>query len=133
MGHPTFFIRTCEYAELSKYTIVINKYTTDRILWFSVTPQIAQKFTLYQIDEIRPTGPVEVDYSEKLEHDCCNVWYQLMFDVLNQEPGQHIYRLHFINTSTKETVSLYFAYILQDDNPDTPYIYMKSEDIKTSQ
>ena len=42
--------------------------------------------------------------------------------------GLHQYELTFINTINADNYHYYFQYIIQDDNPEKPYIYMNRKE-----
>ena len=50
---------------------------------------------------------------------------------LNLKSGKHTYRLMFVERYTDTDFSLYFSYIIQDDSPEKPYVYMKEDGAST--
>lgn len=64
------------------------------------------------------------DISSSVYRDNMRPWLRVPVDVLNKDIGQHTYKLHFVNIHTSLELDLYIQYIIQDDNPDKPYIYM---------
>lgn len=51
-------------------------------------------------------------------------WIDIPVDCLNLDTGYHQYLVEFINNVTADTLYLYFSYMIQNDDPDKPYIYM---------
>lgn len=125
---PVFHLEATELDNLPGATRVINKSQAEHFLMVSTDVlYTGSEFQLYQMDEVTDKGCVQVNLD--VQHECGRVWYQLPFEQLNQSPGHHKYRMRFVQTQTGLTVSLYFAYILQDDNPEKPYIYMKRDEV----
>lgn len=60
------------------------------------------------------------------EHEPYRIWYKFKSELLNMETGYHQYRMSFRNNFTGDTCLLYFAYIIQNNNPDKPYYYMET-------
>ena len=112
--------------EAASHSIVVNVNELEYFTWIELPHDIAKFLSLYNIQEFNtPTGPVNVDYVGKLTRDCLRPWLRIESSLLNVECGFHMYKLQFIDTRTGDTFSLYFAYNLQNDNPDkTSYIYM---------
>lgn len=55
-------------------------------------------------------------------------WIDVNPGHLDMTPGTHIYGITLVHTTCTEICRLYFTYIIQDDNPEKPYIYMKREE-----
>lgn len=51
-------------------------------------------------------------------------WVDIPCKILDTSIGIHTYCLAIANSITQEIYRLYFTYLIQDDTPDTPYIYM---------
>ena len=119
-------ITACPYDELNKHTKVLNVDTIEHFVHIYLPPDMTRNLMLYEVSKKSPDS-FEV-------HDICRYffrenacWLRVKSEVFSREPGQHIYKLVFIDCGTRETTSLYFSYIAQNDNPSRPYIYMNGK------
>ena len=120
---PIQALEACNYQDLPKNTLVINKLNLEYFLWVHI-PRFANDFELFQVDEIMPNNGELIKFRYFMKREYKKPWIRITSKILNTEVGQHIYRLHFVHEFTKDVISLYFSYIIQDDNPCKPYIYM---------
>lgn len=123
MEYPVFKLNACKYEDLNKNTPVFNKNAFEYFLYVYIEPELARNFQLFQVDELGDTL-VEVPLSFNIKKE--RNWVKILFSVLNQTPGQHIYKISMIGGCSNDVMSLYFSYIVQDDNPDKSYVYMKN-------
>ena len=116
-------VDACNYNELSKHTPIFNAKTLGTSISVYLKPEVARDLDLYQLDDIS-TDTVEVPVTGFVTRtNVC--WFDILTSILDRTPGHHIYRMSLINKrNTQETVFQYFAYIIQDDNPNKPYVYM---------
>ena len=117
-------IPVVDYTELSCNRKVINRSNMPPIVHINLPDYVVNNH--YILNTIS-----EVDSDESLSFDCCfpTPWIDIMSSNLNCSSGMHTYRLTFLDSQNSDVLYMYFSYIIQDDNPDTPYIYMKrSED-----
>lgn len=113
----------CCYDEVSRNTKLINKNQFPYWLWVQLPKCVLRDYELYEVVEFFPhTG--ECEWLNHVERDCGRPWLRIEQTMLNLAPGKHIYKLGFVNRYTNETTDYYFSYILQDSNPEQPYIYM---------
>lgn len=61
------------------------------------------------------------DYFYESIHE---LWVDISRYELNLSIGIHTYALEFINNITGDSLYLYFQYIIQNDDPDKPYVYI---------
>lgn len=61
------------------------------------------------------------DYFYESIHE---LWVDISRYELNLSTGIHTYELEFMNTITGDSLYLYFQYIIQNDDPDKPYVYI---------
>lgn len=118
-----FQLTACSYNQLPNNTVVINNHQVEFFLWIELPHESSAYIELFQIDEIS-SGSNELNYHKFLHRAYRRPWIRLNSGILNLEIGQHIYKMSFIDTRTDDVLSLYFSYILQNDNPDKPYVYM---------
>lgn len=119
---PVFNMKASVRSEVSCNTVVINKDEMEYYLWIKVPREYIQFHRLYKLEEIGE-HVIPLCIFSFCEYEG-GPWYKIISNALNLEPGYHIYRMMFVDRCTNETTSLYFAYILQDDSPDKPYIYL---------
>lgn len=115
------------YNEAAVNSVVLNVNQLEYFTWIELPHDIAKFLSLYNIQEFNtPKGPADVEYIDKVTRDCLRPWLKIKTAMFNTECGFHMYKFQFVDTRTSDTISLYFAYNLQNDNPDkTSYIYMK--------
>lgn len=122
---PVITFEALEFSDLSKCTPVINKSALPYYVYIKVDPNIMRECALYQVDEIckehsRPVVP------NAIVRDM-NCWLRATMELLNVDPGHHVYKLSFIRRFDNVVFSLYIAYYIQTESPDKPYIYMNRE------
>lgn len=123
MNYPVLTLDACERADLPKHSKI---WATDELqprVNVYLTPDIVRGFSTYQIDEITDGSVAEIPAADSFKQD--RNWIDIDTSNLNISPGYHLYRLSLINTSTQDIIYLYFAYTIQDSNPDKSYVYMK--------
>lgn len=108
--------------DVPKNTLIFNKSQLEDVTHVYMSPELARDFKMFQIHELTNSGIVELEVPENVK--MIRNWVDIKTSVLNQKPGQHSYRISLFNKDTHDTVSVYFSYIIQDDNPDKPYVYM---------
>ncbi len=124
--YPVTKLEACRYKDISSNTKVFNLQSLDSIIWVHLPEDVSIYCELYQIDIIGDTNK-EVPISRYIHRECNRPWIKINKEALDTSIGQHIYKLSFIDTSTEIIYSLFFSYIIQDDNPDRPYIYMNRD------
>lgn len=123
MGYNVCKLIACNYNELPSNTPVINRNEVEYVTWIKIPADFGRDFILYEVNEIVPENK-EVEFLNVIEQQCCKPWLKATSSELNLEPGHHVYKISFVNRFTNDTSSLYFSYIIQDDDPDKPYVYM---------
>lgn len=120
---PVFSLDACRYDELASNTKTFNKNEIEYYLWVHLPIEDIKDCSLFQVDEIEPQIQ-EVHSGSLVEHECNRPWVKIVFRILRDDIGLHIYKLSFINRYTDDVVPLYFSYVIQDDYPFKPYDYM---------
>lgn len=123
--YPVFSLDAVLHDDLASVTSVVNIYDIEHFLWVKVDPVIAQNYRLYELDEVGVDPSCDLDIIKFCTHENNRIWYRFSSEILNQDPGQHVYRMHMVNIENETTISLYFSYILQRENAEKPYVYMK--------
>ena len=117
-------IVACDYRELNKYTQVFNLASLQGSIWLSI-PKYISLMRLFEIHDLSNKQSREVNFYGKIEQDFDHPWLQIPLEILDLKSGKHTYKLVFLNEKENEFRSIFFSYISQDDNPETPYIYME--------
>lgn len=127
---PHTSLRAVGVNELSSNTQILYLNELDSFILLEVDVDIATDCTLFAIDDI--TEDVKsVDYSyEDITHELNRIWYKVSLDILDVTPGHHRYRLSFVNKYTDDIFYQYISYVILDNTPEKPYIYMKNPDTK---
>lgn len=70
-------------------------------------------------------GLVNVDFTDKLTQVSGKPWLRMETDLLNTDPGFHMYKFSFVDIGIDDIVSLYLTYHIQTDTPNqSSYVYM---------
>lgn len=121
--YPVKHLSACRKFELPANTKVFNKNSVPYYMIIEVPYFVEHDLRFVGVYEDKSTGLEEVPLA-CIQRSTCHPYLDIMCDVLNMNVGQHEYQIHYIDPFTKNVIVLYFAYIIQDDNPDTPYVYM---------
>jgi len=80
-------------------------------------------YKLYDFLDISGSCAMTVSL-EDVEFDDEHPWVDVPWLNVSKTSGEHAYKLAFWGVRRCMYDSVYFAYIIQDDNPEKPYIYM---------
>lgn len=123
MNIPVFSLNA-DYIQ--KYTPpVVRKYEVEYYLYVHIPEELCKLYKLFQVDSIAPKH-CTLPMNQLIQQECFKPWIRINTAVLDLSIGLHTYKLSMVNTLTNDVVSIYFGYIIQDDDPDKPYVYMKS-------
>lgn len=119
------------YEDALTHSMIINDNQLDYYIWLELPHSLSKCLSLYEITEIKSgTDSKVLNFDNKIMQEFKRPWIRAECSLFNMEVGYHIYKLLFYDNKIDETISLYFAYRIQTDNPDrSSYIYMKREDI----
>lgn len=119
-------ILEAKYEAISSPIININEFpSTVPIL---VPDKFGTLYRLYDVHEMSPVWKSVTDFQNKFKSKEPRPWIDVKSSDLNLSTGYHKYRLSFIDIVTNDTIYLYFAYQVQNDEPDMPYMYMERSD-----
>lgn len=121
----------CSYDQLIYHTPVLNISSLGSTIYIKI-PESYCKYTLCDIYDISNKEPREVDFFGKLQRDFDHPWIQLPVAIFNLRSGKHTYRFNFLDQITNTFETLFISYVSQDDDPETPYIYMSNRGNSTS-
>lgn len=114
------------YSEISSNVKLFNTNELTDYLWIKLPNRYSRPFNLIELDSIQPEScSVDITDDSVFKE---NIWVKIPKDKLNLSAGNHVYRIKLQSVYSEDTVvMLYFSYIIQDDNPDKPYIYMNRD------
>lgn len=118
-------VNAVEYAKIAQHTPVINLHQLGYKVHIHLPEAIITDSELYRVDEIIPNIVEDVSYTGFINRECRKPWLDILVEWLNTSPGQHIYKLSFVNVKTDSLFSLYLSYIIQEDHPKQDYVYME--------
>ena len=122
---PVQQLELSTYKDVIYYCKVFNLLTLDTFLWIHIPDELSRCCKLFSIDELLPTKKSPLfQFNEFIVQERCKPWLRVRWDKLNQCVGQHTYRFQFVNRHTNDVIDLYIRYIIQNDDPKKPYIYM---------
>lgn len=129
MVSEIFTLNASLEQDLASNTPVFNQSQIEDVLYVKVPYAVCQLNRLIELAEV----PVTKDLTELepiLDHITFlryRPWVDIESTLLNLEPGHHKYKLKFKNIYTSVISNLFFAYDIQCDDPEKPYIYMNKE------
>lgn len=124
-GPYTTIIQSCSLDNISYNTKVFNIANLSDIICVKLPqdlPRNVELVEVYCLDDNK-----KVDFEDYVRHLPYRPWVDIKQSLLNTSIGQHTYRLVFTINDHMLTASCWFSYIIQDNNPDKPYIYMKRD------
>lgn len=122
---PYSLLVACDYDTININTKIFNKDALSGGLWVNL-PAYISSFSLSKIIDISEQKYDEVKFTPAtVMQDYPHPWVRIDTGILSLVSGMHMYKLVF-EPIPKNGVSesVYIAYIIQDDNPETPYVYM---------
>ena len=122
--YPAFRLDAVPFGFSALASKVFSIAQVEKILYIRVHPEIAKQFELDSVTEIKEKNKT---LSKKAcTHDTSRIWYKFDPEYLNLKAGYHQYRMEFTNITTGDACQLYFAYTIQDNDPEKPYYYMEN-------
>lgn len=121
-GPYTTIIQSCNLDNISYNTSVFNIANFSDVICVKLPNDLPRTGTLIEIYNLDNNKIIEFeDYVYQLPH---RPWVDIKQALLDTSIGQHTYRLKFSLPDTYLEASCWFSYIIQDNYPETPYIYM---------
>ena len=114
------------YPEYQSHTQLVNLNRIEYFLWVEIPQSIACRSSLFLVEEI--TQGLKIPFNQcpkSIERDGMKPWLKIATSELNKSEGFHLYKFSFIDIETDDILVLYMPYVIQNDNPDKPYVYMK--------
>lgn len=122
--YPVFTLEAVLHTDLATHTKIFSIYDMEYYLWIKVDPTFARDYSLYELDEVDTERKYDLNIADFCYHEDNRMWFKFNSMMLNRDPGQHVYRMHFVNKLNDTTISLYFSYIVQREDATKPYKYM---------
>lgn len=108
-------------------TKIYNSKDFDEIVCVKLPPQMPRDMDLIEIYNLNASE--DVDFADQVTRAEHRPWIDISSSILDLGIGQHTYRMTFAKENCKLKATCWFSYIIQDNNPEKPYIYMdRSED-----
>lgn len=106
------------------YPRVIRHYQVEKTLYLHIPACYIRNYLIFQIDQVCPKYE-KLDVLDKVDTSPNRPWILVDSFIFDFSIGMHKYRIHMVNKHTNDVIELYFGYIVQNDEPDRPYIYME--------
>lgn len=115
-------LNACDYKHLNCNCCVINCNEVD----VTVNVKLPQNLSDYRLYDLLDISSCIVKTVSFQGIDCTpkNIWIDIPWRNLSRIAGQHVYKLSFMHRKENKYITLYFAYIIQDNNPAKPFMYM---------
>lgn len=111
-------------AQLSRNICMFNFLDIQPLLVIKVPAYVAQN---YHISEVLCCED-STDITDSCTMSDGYPWIDVQSESLDTTPGTHTYRVKFTSEYSTDILYMYFGYIIQKDDPDKPYIYMKENE-----
>ena len=121
----TTVIQSSKLDQLPLNTKIYNSKDFSEIVCVKLPPQMPRDMNLIEIYSLNASE--ELDFTDKTTRDERRPWIDISSDILDLTAGQHVYRMTFSKPECKLNATCWFSYIIQDNNPEKPYIYMKRD------
>ena len=118
----TITIQSSKMQDLSSHTEVINLAEIPEIICIKLPDSLPRDLELSGIFDLNANKDIEfIDHVTRDEH---RPWIDIQSSILDLSVGQHVYKLTFSKIGIILNAICWFSYIIQDNHPETPYIYM---------
>ena len=125
----TTVIQSSQLSDLPLNTKIYNSKDFDEIVCVKLPPQMPRDMDLTEIYNLNASE--DVDFADKTTREEHRPWIDIDRDILDITAGQHVYRMTFQKPDCKLKATCWFSYIIQDNNPEKPYIYMDRDEGNT--
>lgn len=123
----TTVIQSSKLSEIPLHTILYNKADFSDIVCVKLPPELPRDMVLTEIYNL--DSQEDLDFADQTTRDENKPWIDISSSILDVTAGQHTYRMTFTKNDCKLKAACWFSYIIQDNHPEKPYIYMdRSED-----
>ena len=122
----TTVIQSSKLTDLPSHTVIYNAKDFSEIVCVKLPPQLPRDMQLAEIYNLNSSE--SLDFADFVTRDENRPWIDIQSSILDTTAGQHTYRMTFAKEDVKLTATCWFSYIIQDNNPEKPYIYMKRDE-----
>lgn len=122
----TTVIQSSQLSKLPLNTVMYNSKDVSEIFCIKLPPEMPRDMELTEIYNLNASE--EVDFADKVTRAEHRPWIDIDSAILELTAGQHVYRMTFSKPECKLNATCWFSYIIQDNNPEKPYIYMKRDE-----
>ena len=126
----TTVIQSGRLSDLPLYTVMYNKADFSEIVCVKLPPQMPRDMQLIEIYNLNSSE--DLDFADFVTRDENRPWIDIQSSILDTTAGQHTYRMTFAKEDVKLTATCWFSYIIQDNEPEKPYIYMMRDGASSS-
>lgn len=116
--------RLFSHNDALAHTRVFNIKDIQEYMWLQIPAVLSPYIDLTGVVNMQVADGALPDFTEKITREGRNCWLKIDSTLFDTSIGLHFYRFDFHNPTTDEVIPLYFAYSLQNDDPEKPYIYM---------
>ena len=109
-----------DYEDVGHNSPIYNKKTLSEYIWIEL-PTLAKNFLLTGMTKMQPSQEEVSDISSIIQD---NIWLKVTTELLDTTAGKKVYKIYLKHKCLDDTMSLYFGYNIQDDEPDKSYVYM---------
>ena len=122
----TTVIQSSKLSDLPLHTVIYNSKDFSEVVCVKLPPQMPRDMQLIEIYNLNSSE--DLDFTDFVTRDENRPWIDIQSSILDTTAGQHTYRMTFAKEDVKLTATCWFSYIIQDNNPEKPYIYMKRDE-----
>lgn len=116
------------YSDATENSDVININEFGKYIWFALPNDIDAYTLVYSISDIcNKSETSQPSLTDLVIRESMRPWIRIDSDLFSKSPGFHMYKFDFVQTNTQCLSSYYWAYHLQDDCPDKPYLYKEGK------
>jgi hypothetical protein len=122
----TTVIQASLISKLPSHTAVYNAKDINDIICIKfplIVPRDYQLASIYDLNSDK-----ELDFDDFVTRDENRPWIDINSSILDLTPGQHVYRMILSKPDSRLTATCWFSYIIQDNFPEKPYIYMDRDE-----
>lgn len=122
----TTVIQSSQLSEMPLNTKIYNSKDFSEIVCVKLPPQMPRSMDLMEIYNLN--SQEDIDFIDQTTRDEHRPWIDISSSILDLTPGQHTYRMTFGNSDCKLKATCWFSYIIQENDPEKPYIYMNRDE-----
>lgn len=115
------------YHDALSHSKIINKESLEFYTWIRIPNELCNRLSLYGVKVYDTSVWKDIDFSDMVFRENHRPWIRILTSKLDTSVGSHMYKFAFVDIDLDDYVSLYFAYKIQDDNPNKPYIYINRD------